>query len=297
MEPLIDQHVDSYLSYLGVPKSEPTLEYLDELIRVHLERVAFENLDLLLNRRVSLDAKDVLAKVTARGRGGCCFELNSLFGRLLKALGFGICLRVTRRRLATPDHSTQRTRISHMVLLVELAYGERYIVDVGGVLCGLHRALPLVGDATPFRISGLDTTKSIDVSVPTGDGSWKVMYVVEPYDLDWLDFRVLQWYSSTHSDSAVRRNLLVGRRSPRADGCWLRIVNERFVRWSPVRGVVDRQVMRDENEILDVLRTEFGLNLSATDDVEPLRIRLREVLENTKLGKNWLSNQSLWPEI
>ncbi|KAH6927477.1 hypothetical protein HPB50_004528 [Hyalomma asiaticum] len=297
MEPLMDQHADSYLSYLRVPKCEPTLEYLDQLIRVHLERVAFENLDLLLNRRVSLDAEDVLSKITGRGRGGSCFELNSLFCRLLKSLGFSVSLRVTRRRLATPDDSGQRTRISHMVLLVELAYGERYIVDVGGVLCGLHRALPLVGDAAPFRVSGMDTTKSIDVLVPTADGSWKVMYVVEPYDLDWLDFRVIQWYSSTHPDSAVRRNLLVGRRSPRADGCWLRIVNERFVRWSPARGVVDRRVMRDENEILNVLRTEFGLNLSAADDVESMRVRLREVLENTKLGKNWLSNQLLWPEI
>ncbi|KAL1445941.1 hypothetical protein MTO96_028989 [Rhipicephalus appendiculatus] len=153
MEPLSDQCTESYLEFLKAGKpTEPTLDYLDRLIKVHLERVPFENLDVLLERRVNLDAEAVFGKVTGRGRGGYCFELNSLFGRLLLALGYSLRLRAARLRLTSPDDSTKRTRLSHMVLLVELGEGDRYIVDVGMAQCGLHRALPVAGDATPFRV-------------------------------------------------------------------------------------------------------------------------------------------------
>nr|XP_050027182.1 arylamine N-acetyltransferase / N-hydroxyarylamine O-acetyltransferase-like [Dermacentor andersoni]XP_054922410.1 arylamine N-acetyltransferase / N-hydroxyarylamine O-acetyltransferase-like [Dermacentor andersoni]XP_054922411.1 arylamine N-acetyltransferase / N-hydroxyarylamine O-acetyltransferase-like [Dermacentor andersoni]XP_054922412.1 arylamine N-acetyltransferase / N-hydroxyarylamine O-acetyltransferase-like [Dermacentor andersoni]XP_054922413.1 arylamine N-acetyltransferase / N-hydrox len=297
MEPLSDERAQSYLRHLGVSKpSEPTLDFLDRLIRAHLERATFENLDELLERRVSLDPEAILGKVTGRGRGGYCYELNSLFARLLLALGYSVRLRAARLRLTTPDDSDKRTRLSHMVLLVELTDGRRYIVDVGMAQCGLHRALPLEGDATPFRLRSLDATEAVEVAVPTSDGGWKAFYVVEPYDLDWLDFGVLNWYSSTHPDSAMRRLLLVGRRSPRDDGSWLRLINDRFVRWSPIQGVVEKRVMRDENDILEILRDEFGLNLNTADDVAPLRVCLRGLLENLRLGQNLFLKKPLWPE-
>ncbi|KAL1445938.1 hypothetical protein MTO96_028986 [Rhipicephalus appendiculatus] len=297
MEPLSDQCTESYLEYLKAAKpTAPTLDYLNRLIKVHLERVTFENLDVLLERRVSLDAEAVFGKVTGRGRGGYCFELNSLFGRLLLALGYSLRLRAARMRLRTPDTSTERKRLSHMVLLVELGDGDRYIVDVGVAHCGLYQALPVAGDATPFRVRILDALSTFEVAVPTGDGGWKALYVVEPYDFDWLDFGTLNWYTSTHPDSSVRNMLFVGRRSPRGDGSWLRLMNDRFVRWSPTRGVVEKRLMKDENEILDILRDEFGLNLSRVDDEAPLRIRLRELLENLRVGRNLFLKKLVWPE-
>ncbi|XP_070394621.1 arylamine N-acetyltransferase / N-hydroxyarylamine O-acetyltransferase-like isoform X2 [Dermacentor albipictus] len=297
MEPLSDERAQSYLRHLGVSKPfEPTLDYLDRLIRAHLERATFENLDVLLERRISLDAEAVLGKVMERGRGGCCYELNSLFARLLLALGYSVRPRAARLRLKTPDDSDKRTRLSHMVLLVELTDGQRYIVDVGIPMCSLHRALPLEGDATPFRLRRLDATEALEIAGPTCDGGWKAIYVVEPYDLDWLDFGMLNWYSSTHPDSSMRRLLLVGRRSPRDDGCWLRLINDRFVRWSPIRGVVEKRVMQDENDILEILRDDFGLNLNAADDVAPLRVRLRGLLENSRLGQNLFLKEPISPE-
>ncbi|KAL1445940.1 hypothetical protein MTO96_028988 [Rhipicephalus appendiculatus] len=73
-------------------------------------------------------------------------------------------------------------------------------------------------------------------------------------------------------------------------------MNDRFVRWSPTDGVVEKRLMKDENEILDILRDEFGLNLSRADDEAPLRIRLRELLENLRLGQNIFLKKLLWPE-
>ncbi|KAH7951986.1 hypothetical protein HPB52_016403 [Rhipicephalus sanguineus] len=224
--------------------STPTLDYLDPLIKVHLQRVTFENMDVLLERRVSLDAETVFGKVTGRGRRGYYFELNSLFGRFLRTLGYSLRLRATRLRLTTPADSAKRTRTSHMVLLVELAHGDQYIVDVIMVMCGLHRGLPVAGDATPFR----------------------------PYDLDWLDFGTLHWYSSTHPDSLMPR-LLFGRLpiAPRR-----RLLGATYER--PLRALVaDR------------------LNLSTADVEAPLRIRLRELLEDLRLGQNLFLKKRVWP--
>ncbi|KAH7938173.1 hypothetical protein HPB49_021279 [Dermacentor silvarum] len=291
MEPLSDQQTQSYLKQLGVSElSEPTLDYLNRLIRAHLERVPFENVDVLLERRISLDADAVLGKVTGRGRGGYCFELNSLFGRLLLALGYSVRLRAARVRLTTPDDSAERTRLSHMLLLVELAGGEPYFVDVAMGHCDPHRALPLRGgDATPLRVRSLDSKETSEIALPTSDGGWKCFCNVEPYDLDWLDFGTFNWYAWSHPDSSMRRCLLVGRRSPRGDGSWLQLMNDQFVRWSPMRRVLEKRVMRDENEILETLRDEFGLELNVVDDVGPLRVLLRDQLEKWRLGRNLFS--------
>ncbi|XP_037280475.2 arylamine N-acetyltransferase [Rhipicephalus microplus] len=297
MEPLSDQCTESYLEFLKVGKPmTPTLDYLDRLIKGQLERVTFENVDMLLKRCISLDAEAIFEKVTRRGRGGCCFELNSFFGRLLLALGYSLLLRAARLRLTTPDDSAKRTRLSHMVLLVELNDGDHYIVDVGMAQCGLHRALPVAGDATPFRIRTLDDLDRFEVAVPTSDGGWKAFYIIEPYDLDWLDFCTLHWYSTSNPHCATQQLLLVGRRSPRGDGCWLRLMNDRFVRWSSTGGVVEKRLMNDENEIIDILRDEFGLNLSREDDEAPLRLRLREVLDNFRLEQKLFPKKLLWPE-
>ncbi|XP_077486527.1 arylamine N-acetyltransferase / N-hydroxyarylamine O-acetyltransferase-like [Amblyomma americanum] len=298
MEALSDERVEDYLRYLGVSKpTEPNRENLDVLVRAHIERATFENLDVLLERHISLDAEIVFSKVTRRGRGGYCFELNSLFGRLLLALGYRVQLRAARLRLTTPDDSPKRTRLTHMVLSVELSNGDRCFVDVGMDLVGFHRALPVQGDALPFRvIHSSEPTGSIDVAVPTSSGGWKIFYTIEPYNLDWQDFVPLNWYSSTNPDSATRRMLLVGRRSA-ADGSWLRLTNDRFVRWSLSDGLVEKRVMRDEDDILQLLQTEFGLRLNVADEVAPLRIRLRSLLDKLRMSENLLDHELVWPEV
>ncbi|KAL1473765.1 hypothetical protein MTO96_038490 [Rhipicephalus appendiculatus] len=269
-------------------------EYLDTLIRAHLERVTFENLDSLLQRAILLDANLVLSKLTQNGRGGCCFELNALFGRLLMTLGCQVQLRASRFLLLVPDNSGVRTRLSHMALIVELPDGERCVVEVGMALAGVHRALPLQGDASPFRVR-TSISGRVEISVPAGSAGWKTYYVIEPYDLTWHDLESINWYMSTNPDSVMQHMLLVGRRSS-SDGCWLRLVDDQFIRWSPVDGIVEKRMMLDVDDILEVLQTTFELRLRPQDDVEPLRLRLSEVLRISKLAQMLPDGMNLWPE-
>ena len=80
MTPLTPEQTHAYLHHIGIDDpGPPSLASLDRLIDAHLRRVAFENLDVLLDRPIEIDADKVFAKVVEGSRGGYCFELNSLF--------------------------------------------------------------------------------------------------------------------------------------------------------------------------------------------------------------------------
>lgn len=72
--------------------SSPTLGNLDRLIVAALHRLPFENLDVLLDKPVRIEPDAVFEKVVERHRGGYCFELNSLFARLLSSLDYRVTL-------------------------------------------------------------------------------------------------------------------------------------------------------------------------------------------------------------
>ena len=84
-------NVQSYLnriSYTG--KTEPTYDNLAAIHAAHLYHVPFENLDIHLKRPIILDETLVFEKVVNNQRGGFCYELNWLFGALLRALGYQV---------------------------------------------------------------------------------------------------------------------------------------------------------------------------------------------------------------
>ena len=65
-----------------------TLETLAGILRAHMLAVPFENLDVLLARRIRVDLEGVQQKVVRGRRGGYCFEQATLFAAALEGLGF-----------------------------------------------------------------------------------------------------------------------------------------------------------------------------------------------------------------
>ena len=73
--------------------SKASLSYLGLLQRHHLTNVPFENLSLHYSpsRHISLHPEAIFRKIVeGNGRGGYCMELNSLFGSLLRSLGYKV---------------------------------------------------------------------------------------------------------------------------------------------------------------------------------------------------------------
>ncbi len=60
------------------------------LHQAHLMSVPFEDLDIQLGRPLSLNLQDLYHKVVLSNRGGFCYELNHLFGSMLRELGFQV---------------------------------------------------------------------------------------------------------------------------------------------------------------------------------------------------------------
>ncbi|KAK8761070.1 hypothetical protein V5799_027663 [Amblyomma americanum] len=285
MDPLSPEQTSAYLTRLGVrEKPCADLATLRSLVEAHLQRITFENVDVLLHRAIEIDADPLFAKIVGRGRGGYCFELNSLFGRLLKALGYRLRLRMARVRWGIPLDAPLTLK-QHLVLIVELAEGE-CLVDVG------------FGSANPFLplLLAEQGTSSADhpyVLRPLGSESdcepgtlelcirsrerWIPMYRIEPRDQRWRDCVPLNWYASTYPHSIMRRMLLVGR----SDGeAWLSLNNGRYRRRLRRAGcdAVEKRDIRDADELLSVLQNEFRLPLCPEKDVEPLKARLAALL-------------------
>ncbi len=110
--------VETYLARLGLEREPPSVAALARLQRAHVERIAYEALDIQLERPTSIEPEDSAARITARGRGGYCFHLNGAFSALLRALGYDVTWHrsgVQTKRDAEPPGPA---RANHLVLTV-----------------------------------------------------------------------------------------------------------------------------------------------------------------------------------
>jgi arylamine N-acetyltransferase len=117
--------VGRYLALLGVPRREPSLEALSELVAAHLSRIPFENLSKLYHRkRQGLTGVQTLPLFLEGAErvhfGGTCYSNNGHLHTLLVSLGY-------EARLCGAD---MREPDAHLVIMVALE-GREFLVDVG----------------------------------------------------------------------------------------------------------------------------------------------------------------------
>lgn len=84
------EQIKAYLDRIGATFEKADYENLCKLQRCHLFTVPYENLDILKNDPIKLDTESLFDKIVTRSRGGYCFEVNKLFGELLRSLGYEV---------------------------------------------------------------------------------------------------------------------------------------------------------------------------------------------------------------
>ncbi len=238
-----------------------SLAVLTDLIACHSATIPFENIDVFLGRPIPIDAASVAAKLVDRGRGGYCFEQNTLLLAALTALGFRASPRLARVvRGMAPDAGTPRT---HMVLSVDLADGI-YLADVGFGNLTPTAPLSLARDDAQgtghelFRVRSFGLEYLVQVEI--GD-AWQTLYRVSPELPLPADLEVANWFTATNPVAPFVNNLIVARPGQAARHT---LFNTRVAR----RGMDGRSQIRALGSLEEYrveLRDGFGLPLTEDD--------------------------------
>lgn len=124
-----DFELGEYLERIGCRDEAPSRQALNALLHGHLCRVPYENLDILNGIPIRLDTPSLFDKLVRRRRGGYCFEVNRLFGELLRALGYEVtdlCARYLRGEGTLPmrRHHALKVSCDDGVFLCDVGVGE-----------------------------------------------------------------------------------------------------------------------------------------------------------------------------
>jgi N-hydroxyarylamine O-acetyltransferase len=249
-----------WLARIGYSGSlTPTLDTLNRLILAHSHSISYETLDIMLGFPPKLDVATLQAKMIAGGRGGYCFEQNMLFRAGLRSLGYRITSLQGRvvRGLAI---DAPRPAI-HMLLQVELPEGP-YLADVGfGNLAPTCALLlnPLVEQATPHEVMRfIDVGGELTLQARLKHG-WEHIYRVIPYPRYDGEYEIVNWYTGTHPDTPYQGNIIVAK--PGSNRTRITMYNAR-VTVRDAEGLAEKRWLEKDSDYHDVLRGEFGLNLS-----------------------------------
>lgn len=190
---------------------EASAATLRNLHRQHLFTVPFENLDIPLGTPISLDLSGLYEKIVSHRRGGFCYELNGLFGDLLKALGFRVQMLSARVRHEAGGFGPE---FDHMLLKVEL--DDPWLVDVG---FGDSFVDPII-----FRSGGADQVNGLRYVVSPARDEWELLreddtgsvplYAFRDVPHQLSEYEPMCAFHQTSPESHFTRNWICSRATP-----------------------------------------------------------------------------------
>ena len=234
--------------------SDPLSADVESLRRLHVahrETFLFENVSIQTGGGISVALEDIERKFLDQGRGGYCFEHNTLFAAALRDVGFAVTTLLGRVRRGPPERWCR----THMVLRVTID-GEPWLADVGFGGIGLLEPIPMRDGAASDQV-GLTYTLRRDRHV------WILRANEELYEFSEDpqtpgDIAVANHYTSTHPDSIFRRSLTI-QRTTRAERTILR--HNTFTRY--VGGRIEERAI-DNADARAIARDVFGVTLPDT---------------------------------
>lgn len=254
--------LDLYFERIRYTRSpQADLETLQELHELHLQHIAYENIDVFCHRAVELDADALVRKMLVRRRGGYCFEQNGLFYLALVALGFRCQPNMARVHHNRPEPGGR----THQINLVELD-GVTWICDVGFGGSGFRRPLLLhagieseqLGEVYRFhenRQHGFYLQKQVS-------GEWQPLYTFRLDPALPIDLHMANFYTANSSDHVFRNAIIGTRMTPRGR---VTLRDHTFKVFDLIAGTAKRTVVTDFGAYLYNLRQHLGVEL---DDAE-----------------------------
>jgi N-hydroxyarylamine O-acetyltransferase len=196
--------IDSYFERIGYTGGrEVSYETLSGIQNCHIFSVPFENLNVFLGKRISLDLDDLIQKIVVERRGGMCTEHNSIVYHVLVSLGFKVT-RIMSRFLLLILKGSEVANI-HTILKVDLD-NKQYLVDPGSASFSSPYPLEIGNESEiiypnspPKRLANrLNNTYAYQNQIR---GNWIDVYTFnleEYYSIDW---EVSIWHTTTYPGS------------------------------------------------------------------------------------------------
>ena len=263
--------LNAYFARIGYNGSrEPTLETLRDVQWCHLQTIPYENLDVHIADKVSINPVDIQRKMIFEGRGGYCFEQNIYAMWVLRALGFNVTPVMGRTRWMKP--ADIMTPLAHIILKVKFE-NDLYIFDVGFfMLC-----YPLKVNTEEEQPTALETYRIVYQSTTDSymnqvllAGEWKDLYVftlTESYPCDW---DIGNFYVSKCNTFILYNYIVV---SCPQGGYRYTLVNNVLTERNVVSGEppIDTEI-KTEAEYLRVLREVFKIKIPEGTKICPRNI-------------------------
>jgi N-hydroxyarylamine O-acetyltransferase len=249
--------VENYLQRIDYQGSlTPNLSTLNQLHLAHLQTVPFENLDISLNRLISLELPAILHKIVNLHRGGFCYELNTAFAWLIAEIGFPVEL----LSASTFDGKSLGPEFDHMLLMVETDH--TVFADVG---FGDSFLLPVFPVQKPtfqfdryYRLESSGNRWLLQQRFETG--GWKSLYIFGLKSHPVSDFEAMCDYHQTSKLSNFTRKTICSRATEKGRATY---TNGRFILTEA--GNREETIVESEVMLNDILKQQFGISLDAND--------------------------------
>ncbi|TCS93842.1 arylamine N-acetyltransferase family protein [Hazenella coriacea] len=197
--------INQYLHRIHINQSDDhqnSLELLQKIHKHHLLYVPFENLDILLQRPLSMSPEQVFVKVVEEGRGGLCYEVNSLLYQVLHELGYQVDL--ISGGFWNSEKSSWDPECSHLALAVHLDRPYLFDVGVGG---GFIHPIPFVNghiysdQSGDYRMDQDRSNQNLFILQKQEEGQWRdfIKFDTTPRNLEEFDEMCTQLQSDLNS--------------------------------------------------------------------------------------------------
>ncbi|WP_040949291.1 arylamine N-acetyltransferase family protein [Gorillibacterium massiliense] len=229
---------------------------LARLQECHLFAVPYENLDVWRRVPLSLEIPNLFDKIVLRQRGGFCFELNELYGWLLRELGYEVTDLFGRFWRDEPAPPPKRR---HHVLKVNLD-GTDYLCDVGvgGVIP--RRPIPMEERREQPQDTGIYRLEKDSfygwVLCEKHDGEWRWIYSFTEEPQLSKDYVMACHWCETAPDSPFIKAPIVSLQIPEGR---LTVAGDEFRRFT-AEGV-DVFVPQTDDERRIRFEQDFGIRL------------------------------------
>lgn len=254
--------LDAYFARIGYTgPRDATLAVLRDLASLHPQTISFENIAVAAGGVPDITLPAIEAKLVGSGRGGYCYEHNTLLKAVLTELGFTVSSHGARVRYQLPaDFVMSR---GHMVLRVDLPEGS-FLVDAGfgGLTLTAPIALrwhdPQVTPHEALRLQPVDDEYRLQASF---GADWSDVYQFDLSRQLPADWEAQNWFTATRPGALFVTNVIATRPVP--GGRWS-LFNQTLT-WRPLGQAPEKRTVIGAGALADVLEEVFALRIPAPE--------------------------------